>query len=283
MLPVRGIEPIDYLIIGHLSQDIKDDGPQLGGSVAYAALTAKAMGMRVGMVTSWGEELSLMPLEGIQVVNLKSEHSTTFENLYTSSGRLQTIHHVADKLDFHMVPEMWRSASIVHLAPIAREVSPALVRQFPNALLGLTLQGWLREWDEKKRVSFSEWPEASYVLSQVNAAVLSIQDVNGDWSQIDGMARSCPVLVVTLGEEGANLYWEGEVHHIAPPQVDEVGPTGAGDIFAGAFFIRFSTNDDPIEAVRFANHVAARSVTRHGLDSAPTVDEIYDLVTEVIL
>ena len=43
LLPV---EPIDYLIIGHISQDITPSGIQLGGTAAYAALTARACGLR---------------------------------------------------------------------------------------------------------------------------------------------------------------------------------------------------------------------------------------------
>jgi hypothetical protein len=48
----KSFEPIDYLVIGHLTQDIIPDGFRLGGTAAYSALTARALGLRVGIVTS---------------------------------------------------------------------------------------------------------------------------------------------------------------------------------------------------------------------------------------
>ncbi len=36
---------VDYLLIGHLTQDLQDDGSfRLGGTVSYAGLTAHALG-----------------------------------------------------------------------------------------------------------------------------------------------------------------------------------------------------------------------------------------------
>jgi hypothetical protein len=63
------VEPVDYLAIGHLAVDITPDGNQLGGSVAYAALTARSLGLRVGIVTSVGKDAPLEPLEGIHIVS----------------------------------------------------------------------------------------------------------------------------------------------------------------------------------------------------------------------
>ena len=36
------LEPLDYLVVGHVARDLTPQGPQLGGTVAYAALTARA-------------------------------------------------------------------------------------------------------------------------------------------------------------------------------------------------------------------------------------------------
>ena len=82
-------ESIDYLVIGHLSLDITPEGKRLGGTAAYSALTAKALGLQVGIVTSWGYELPLDILEGIQIINYPTERSTTYENVPTSNGRIQ--------------------------------------------------------------------------------------------------------------------------------------------------------------------------------------------------
>lgn len=276
------IEPVDYLVIGHITQDLTPNGPVLGGTATYAGLTAKAAGLRVGIVTSAAEDFSPPELAGIRVIARPSEFTTTFENIQTSNGRIQRIHYRADELDLAMVPETWRSAPIVHLAPVAQEVDPKLARAFPEALVGLTLQGWLREWDSQGRVSFCEWPEATYVLPQANAAVISLEDVHGSEQLIDELLTSIRILVVTEAAAGARLYWNGDLRYFRPPSVPEVDPVGAGDIFAAAFFIRLHMTRDPWEAARFATQLAAISVTHPGLAGIPTPEEVQQHLVEVI-
>ena len=78
------LEPVDYLIIGNLSCDITPDGPRLGGTAAFAGLTSQALGLRVGVVTAWGGEVSLDLLNGIKVQSIPAEYSTSFENIYSN-------------------------------------------------------------------------------------------------------------------------------------------------------------------------------------------------------
>ena len=284
MYRLAPLEPIDYLVIGHLTQDIIPGGTRLGGTASYASLTARAMGLRVGILTACEECLDAPELEreGIRVVGMRSDETTTFENIHTPNGRVQYLHKLASTIDLAMVPEQWRSAPIVHLGPVAGEVDPMLVRAFSNSLVGLTPQGWMRSWDAEGRVSFSEWPECSFVLSQAGAAVLSIEDVQGNENIIEDMASSIRILAVTEGANGARLYWNGDLRRFRPPVMKEVDPTGAGDIFAAAFFIRLYSTRDPWEAARFATNLAAQSVTRVGLDGIPTPDEIQACMTEII-
>ena len=208
MLEFEKLEPIDYLVIGHLTVDLTPEGPRLGGTAAYASLTAQALGMRVGIVSSWGMEIPPGSIQNIPLVNFPTDKSTTFENVYTPGGRVQYLRNNASQLDFYQVPEKWRNANIVHLGPVAQEVEPGLVRNFPEALIGVTPQGWMRAWQGDGRVYSSEWPEASFVLERADAAVISIEDVGGDESRVDEMAASCQVLAVTEAAEGARLYLE---------------------------------------------------------------------------
>lgn len=275
------IEPIDYLLIGHIARDLSPDGPRLGGTVTYSALTAQALGLRVGIVTSWGSELPLGPLQAIPIVNLASETSTTFENITTSKGRVQTVHNIAQKLDYYLIPDLWRNAPIVHLGPLVQEVEPSIVRQFSSSLIGITPQGWLRAWDGEGKVYLTEWPEATFVLQHAGAAVVSLEDVKGDETRLQEMATYCQVLAVTEGAKGVRIYWNGDVRRFPATDVEEVDTTGAGDIFATAFFVRLHTTRDPWEAARFANLLASISVTRTGLDAIPTPEEIKECMIEV--
>jgi len=283
MLSLTHLEPIDYLLIGHLSRDLTPDGERLGGTVAYAALMAYALDLRVGIVTSWGNEFPLEPFLGsLPIVNTPTENSTTFENLETPNGRVQILHHVASKLDYHQIPESWRQAPTVHLAPIAQEVQPSLVRHFPISMVGITPQGWLREWDQRGQVGLAEWPEASFVLQKADATILSLEDVHHNEDRIEEFAMASSVLVVTEGARGGRVYWNGDVRRFSAPNVPTVDQVGAGDIFATAFFYRFHTTREPWEAARFATQLASISVTRSGMDSIPTPDEINSAIVEVL-
>lgn len=281
MQSLAPVEPVDYLVIGHITRDLTPQGPMLGGTAAYAALTARAMGLRAGIVTACAADLPMPELQGVPVALLPSENTTTFENIETSKGRIQYIDTVGPVLNLSHVPEVWRHAAIVHLGPVANEVDPNLARAFPNALVGLTPQGWLRSWDARGKVSFGEWPEAAYVLENAAAAALSIHDVEESEQRIEEMLASIRILAITEGAAGVRLYWNGDLRRFRSPQVQVVDTTGAGDIFAAAFFIRLHATHDPWEAARCAAQLAAYSVTRRGLDSVPTPAEVEQCLIQI--
>ena len=276
------VEPVDYLAVGHLAVDVVPGGNQLGGSVAYAALTARALGLRVGIVTSVGNDVPLGELGGIHIVSVPSEFSTTFENIKTESGRKQTLHHRAADLTFEHIPQGWVKAPIIHLAPIAQELDPQLPTQLSGTLLGITPQGWMRAWDENGRVHATAWENKEPALRHAGAVVMSIEDINRDLELVEAMAHQTRILCLTEAESGAVLHWNGDRRRFRPPEVKEVDGTGAGDIFATAFFTRLHMTRDPWEAARFATNLAAHSVTRVGLNGIPTHKEVEDCLMEVL-
>lgn len=282
MLNLVSRELVDYLVIGHVAHDLTLQGPRLGGTAAYSALTAQALGLRVGVVTTSGPETSLDALNGIPVVLVESPQSTTFENIYTEHGRVQYLRAQATRVDFNNVPESWRSASIIHLGPIADEMDAVLPKSFSPSLLGLTPQGWMRQWDAENRVSLRRWMDGEAALNQAGAVVISREDVNGDDELIEHMAHQTHILAVTEGASGCVLYWNGDRRRFQTREVPEVDATGAGDIFAAAFFTRLWKTRDPWEAARFATLLASYSVTRIGLEGIPTRREIETCVMEVL-
>ncbi|HSL45997.1 MAG TPA: PfkB family carbohydrate kinase [Anaerolineales bacterium] len=276
------LEPVDYLVIGHVAHDLAPEGPRLGGTAAYSALTARALGMRVGILTASGPETSFERLKNIPVVSIESPQSTTFENIYTDHGRLQYLRAQATRIDLNRAPESWRRASIIHLGPIANEMDATLPAGFSPALLGLTPQGWMRKWDAEGRVSMAEWSNADAAMQQAGAVVISREDVNDNDELIEHMAHQTRILVVTEGPSGAVLFWNGDRRRFRAPDVTEVDATGAGDVFAAAFFIRLFRTRDPWEATRFATLLASCSVTRVGLQGIATPREVEECMLEVL-
>jgi sugar/nucleoside kinase (ribokinase family) len=282
MLNLVSLEPVDYLVIGHIAHDLTPDGWRLGGTVAYSALTARALGMKVGIVTASGPETSLDALQGLTVISLDSPRSTTFENIYTGRSRVQYLRAQATRIDFSAVPNPWRKSSIIHLGPIANEIDSALPNGMSPVLLGVTPQGWMREWDQEGLVSRTEWKNSEAILQKAGAVVISREDVQGDDELIEHMAHQTQILVVTEAYDGCVLYWHGDRRRFRAPEVHEVDATGAGDVFAATFFVRLLKTRDPWESARFATLIASRSVTRIGLSGIPTSEDIEECLIEVL-
>ena len=276
---------LDYLVIGHVTRDLTASSvgpvrreseavpPRLGGTAAYAARTARALGCGVGVVTSAAPDLKLREALGDVSIALRAARvSTTFVNVYDGRRR-QVVRSVARGIEPGAVPDGWH-ASLVHIAPVARECDPSLVTSFPKAFIGITPQGWMREWDDTGCVTARPWLEAEMILPHADAVVLSEEDVAADRSLALEYARQTRCLVLTEGAVGCTVYTAGDAHQIPAPKVREADPTGAGDVFAACFFYMLQQTQDPYRAARFANCCAARSVARPGLSGVPLTGEI---------
>jgi sugar/nucleoside kinase (ribokinase family) len=140
----------------------------------------------------------------------------------------------------------------------------------------------MRQWDSEGRVSRTDWVNADSSLARAGAVVISSEDVEGNDELIEHMAHQTRVLAVTESAAGAVLYWNGDRRRFRAPEVKEIDATGAGDVFAAAFFIRLFKTHDPWEATRFATLLASCSVTRPGLEGIATPREIEECLMEVL-
>ncbi len=278
---------IDFLVIGHITHDRTPDGFRLGGTASYAAVTARRLGRRPGILTrASAEGLRIAPsadgigivaaspagvLDGIAIHLAPSPVSTTFINVYHGErgARTQVLEALAAPIFPADLPAAWASAPIVLLGPVAREVPPAWATVFPNALVGITPQGWMRRWNGQGHVSPAPWENMDDFLPHVDVVILSREDVGGDDAVIADLACRAQLLVVTDGWHGATVYRCGESFPVAPRPTQQVDPTGAGDVFATAFLIRLSETGDPLVAARFANIVASMSVEGIGMARIP--------------
>jgi sugar/nucleoside kinase (ribokinase family) len=270
--PLTAVTPIDYLMLGTITRDVSSSGQySLGGTVAYSSLMANTIGLRVGIVSSMSSDLNLSPLEetGILVARQHSDVTTVYENIYTADGRVQYLRKRASSLRFDSVPVQWLTAPIVHIGPLANDIDYSIIHKFPNAFIGITLQGWLRKWDHHGRILRTEFPKLTKVLSKVDAVVLSMEDVDGDWDYIERCATYAKVLVVTQADKGATIFIGEKKHQFRAPNVVMIDSTGAGDIFASVFFVLYHYTSDARFATRLAVKVASDSITRAGLQSVP--------------
>jgi hypothetical protein len=263
-------------MLGHFTRDVLPDGATTpGGTSLYAALTAHRLGRNVGVVSAPAELPAGWP-DTIQIAFHASPAPPTFENRYTPEGRKQTLHAASQPITLDVIPEAWRTAPLIHLGPVLGETPEQLVDVFPDALLGVTPQGWMREWHEPLPgpVLYRPWRPAPRVLERIDALVLSIEDVRGDEALVVGYARHCALVALTRGAQGSTLFVRGVPYHIPAFPAIERDPTGAGDVFAATLFARLRETGDPFEAARFASYVAARSVEGAGISCIPAREEI---------
>ena len=274
---------MDYLVIGYITLDKISSGYQIGGTAAYAALTAQSLGMNPAILTSADRRrLDLSKFNTIPVFLEQSDKTTIFENRETGQQREQVIHELAENISLAALPPDWAAPDIVHFGPIAGEFDPQWLASFPNAYKGITPQGLMRSWDEQGKVSRKPVKLPEEWISKFDAIVFSVEDVQEDEDIIEYYAHHASVLAVTEGRMGARIYWKGDMRHFSAPQVEEISNTGAGDIFATTFFYRHKQTRDPWEAARIATQLASNSVTRIGMASIPTPDEVRNQLIEIL-
>jgi sugar/nucleoside kinase (ribokinase family) len=273
---LSGLVPItldlpEFLAIGHAVRDIGAGGLTAGGTVTYGALTALKLGLRPSIVTSAGPDF-VLSASGIQVHTVPSDETTTFRNDYAFGERVQHLESVAAPISPWDIPPEWRPAPMVLLGPLTGEVDHELARYFPNSLVVASLQGWLRRWDANGLVAVKAW-EGLEVLPYVDAAVVSEKDFE-DGRLLDTWAEIAAVLILTMGDKGARLHTQGRWHDIPPCPAREVDPTGAGDVFAAAYVVRYSETGDPLESALFAGAAASLSVEAPWVSGIPTRPQV---------
>ena len=268
---------VDILLIGHMTVDLVAAGRELGGTVSYAAPTYAAFGHRVGILTSAakGEPLLHQLQPHGELVALPSEQSLTYENVYRERGRQQFVRSTASPISFDDVPNHWKTAPWVHLGPLAGEINPReMAGGFPTATIMLTLQGMLRRWDADGLVKFRPWFDEE-ALSLIDIVVYSEEDVKQFPQLTEEIRRICKHVVVTNGRKGGTYFRAGEAILYDSIPVEPLDLTGAGDVFAASLLGMLPEVGNDVEtAARIAGRLAAYSVTRAGLDSAPTQAEI---------
>jgi 1D-myo-inositol 3-kinase len=262
---------IDFLIIGHIVQDVVPGGFSVGGTPTYMGTTVRNLGRKTGVVTRLAPDFVIPPvLHDIQIHRIPAAQTTTFHNVYNNGHRTQFLLARADDLQPEDVPVEWKTAPIVHLAPLAREVDARFAKMFPGALIGVTPQGWMRQWDDTRRVRSRHWDEAPDILPHVDVLVLSEEDLNGDGKKMEEYVRLTRIAVMTQGAKGCVVFTEGMERQIPGFPTREIDPTGAGDVFAGAFLVRLEETNDPYEAASFANATASFCVQGLGATTVPT-------------
>lgn len=265
----------DYLVVGHVTQDLLPGGGyRAGGTATYSALAALRLGLKAAVLTSAAPSYDPLRATNAWVVSIPALHTTQFENLYAEGEREQYLRAVAETLRPEHLPDDWCQAPIVHLGPVAQEVDPALADCFPSSLLGLTPQGWLRRWDAEGHVYPTDWLGAEALLARADVVVLSPEDIGHAAAALSRLLTQARLVVLTLGAQGCEVYDRGGPRRFPAYDVEVVDPTGAGDVFATAFLARLGETGDVDAAALYANCVASFVIQGPGAECLPTREQV---------
>jgi len=280
------IGALDFLAVGHVTKDlVGEDSFQIGGTVTFSALAAAKFGLRAGIVTAASSGLCRASLfDPIHVVSSPAtDLDTVFQNDYLPHGRRQFVRSVAPIISASSIPSEWHGCPIVHIGPVAQEISTDVYSLFGGSMIGITPQGYMREWANKEGlVTPIEWAEASHILPKVDAVIVSNEDLPGgdrSSSLLKLYSSLCPVVVCTLGPKGCQVFHRGSSAHVPAFPATEVDPTGAGDVFAAAFLIKLKQTSDPLAAAEFANAAAACNIEHPGAAGLPSLEQVQARLT----
>lgn len=277
----------DYVAIGHFTVDRGPAGETLGGTALYAAVAAARFGLRVGVLTRGNieglppelrDELAQLAGE-IELIVEGSRATTIFENYEVAGRREQKLHGWAGTIDLNGLPPGWRSAPVVHLAPVARDFDARQLGRISPGYLGVTPQGWIRTWNEQTlgRITHMPLRLPNDVLARFNGLVVASDEYAMTRDAFEAVGRN-GLAVVTRGRQGATILDRGRPFEVPGYPAERVDTTGAGDVFAAVLFLMRAQLESTASSLRHASAAAALSVTRHGLTAVPTQAAVERLI-----
>nr|WP_239025454.1 carbohydrate kinase family protein [Roseibacterium persicicum] len=168
------------------------------------------------------------------------------------------------------VPEAWRHARGVHLAPSQPGVMLAMLDVFaPGGAVVTADPGW--------QLADYTLDEITPILARIDAFLPSEVELRalvpgaGIADALAAIAARCPgAVAVKLGPRGVLVWDRAAAAPVAVPPAPArtLDPTGAGDSFCGGFLAGLVETGDPLRAARHGAISAARIVECFGADGA---------------
>lgn len=288
------------LFVGHFAIDtiIKDkkiNEPTLGGSVSFGTLALRTFSpdINVGIISIIGKR----NFNGTLLDKVRNKHinldgikwsdtdNTNFVLDYHNHSRTLTLKSRSPDLDFSDVPKEYikNPPELIILAPLCNEISREYVslvlKKFPNALIGIDLQGFIRKINDDGVVSYVQERNIVQNMRKIidlvgkrlvlkgSEAEMKLlaggrEDLNEVMAHFDDFNLK-GLYIMTLGEAGSMLIRHGEELLYIPAFVSRgvVDETGAGDVYFAIFLHEYINSDISWDSVRKAACLASSAAS----------------------
>jgi len=297
------VQKLTVVCVGQVTHDRYGADLVAGGCACFGALCARALGAKVRLLTSVGQDFRLdAALTDLEVHALRGGATTVFTNTYPEGGhRVQKVDAAAPAIPLAALPDAWRAADVLLLAPVFGELDlrEPWFSAVDARVRAVCLQGFMKDADPVTglvRAVDEEYLRSQVTALQVtalqtalqrpglhagvDAIFLSEEDLAcfGFPDLLDLLRAATPLVFVTRGADGCDIHTPDGVLHVGVFPAHAVDPTGAGDTFAAATACALACGCAPAEAARLGAASASVVVGFEGSRDMPAVARAWELI-----
>lgn len=271
MTRTKIVRPHNLVTIGHVGFDTahtpKGRKRFSGGAAYFTTKGASLFSRRVGVVTRIGRDFNIgllkklgIDVSGVKVIrsgrsfNWKAKYDKDF-NRISAMGQLN----VGARLRPQDIPNNFINAKQIHISTMLPVLQQKIIQYLRirgcRAKISIdTVEQFIKEKPEQIKA----------VVQQADIIFLN----DREYQLVKRLVNMRTKMVIRkLGENGAEVHWQGKVFHANAPKIKTViDTTGAGDMLAGAFLALLANGKKPQEALKKAVIIASESVTRFGVE-----------------
>ena len=181
-------------------------------------------------------------------------------------------------------------AKTIHIAPVANEVPIEVIRKVRNKTPTLSIdpQGFLREFDERGHVKPKKLETLDF-LQHFDIYKSAIQEIRLTTGLTNLMASikkihetGPKIVLATMGRRGIVAYIGRKFYHIPACEPRKFkDPTGAGDVFIGAFLAESMQGEEPLWCCCVGSAAASFVVEEVGAQHFGEKDAIYERAAKI--
>lgn len=283
-----------FLAVGNITKDelILKSGKFISfGGTSYSAIAATRLGYKAHILCRSNHEIDpwvkRLNEEGIHVEVQPDKHLTFFINDYSFGERQQLLLEHTRKIVYKSSEKM----DIIHFNPMFGEINLESIKKARKncEILSLDVQGLVRTTKNKKVIG-KFWSKREEFLKHIDFLKVGKNEINlvsrkKSYREIceELSSMGAKVVALTLGEKGSIVFKE-DYYEIPAYKTEEIDPTGAGDVYATAFAIRYFETKDALNSGLFASASASFVVEDFGpknIASREKVEERYKKLKEV--